>query len=81
MVKVYGMSICPHCVNAIEKLKEANIEHEFLDFCKDTKNLKEFLKIRDHLAIFDHARHNGNIGIPVFVTSTMITKDITKIIG
>lgn len=80
MIKVYGMSICPDCVDAINKLEEAKVEYEFLDFCKETKNLKEFLKFRDNLPIFDMPKQMGGIGIPCFVTDSTITFDIEKVL-
>lgn len=67
MLKIYGMMICPDCVECCAALDQAKIEYEFLDFSKETKNLKEFLKIRDHSNLFDKAREEGNIGIPCIV--------------
>lgn len=67
MLKIYGMMICPDCVECCEALDKAKAKYEFLDFSKETKNLKEFLKIRDHSPLFDKAREEGNIGIPCIV--------------
>ena len=67
MLKIYGMMICPDCVECCAELDKAQIEYEFLDFSKETKNLKEFLKIRDGSTLFDKAREEGNIGIPCIV--------------
>lgn len=67
MLKIYGMMICPDCVACCADLDQANVVYEFLDFSRETKNLKEFLKIRDNSDLFDKAREEGNIGIPCIV--------------
>lgn len=67
MLKIYGMMICPDCVECCEALDKAEVAYEFLDFSRETKNLKEFLKIRDGSPLFDKAREDGNIGIPCIV--------------
>ena len=67
MLKIYGMMICPDCVECCADLDHAKVEYEFLDFAKETKNLKEFLKIRDNSTLFDKVREEGNIGIPCIV--------------
>lgn len=67
MLKIYGMMICPDCVECCSDLDKAGVEYTFLDFSRETKNLKEFLKIRDGNSLFDKAREEGNIGIPCIV--------------
>ena len=67
MLKIYGMMICPDCVTCRNDLDRANVAYEFLDFSKETKNLKEFLKLRDSSSLFDNARNEGYIGIPCIV--------------
>ena len=67
MLKIYGMMICPDCVACCSDLEKANVEYEFLDFSKETQNLKEFLKLRDNSSLFDKARAEGSIGIPCIV--------------
>ena len=67
MLKIYGMMICPDCVECCADLDRAKVEYGFLDFSKETKNLKEFLKFRDGSPLFDNAREEGNIGIPCIV--------------
>lgn len=64
MLKVYGMRICPDCVACREAFDQAGIAYEFLDFAEATKNLKEFLKLRDASPLFREAKEAGNIGIP-----------------
>lgn len=79
MITIYGMKICPHCIEAMEKLDEKKIEYEFLDFSDKTENLKKFLKIRDTNEIFNEIRGEEKIGIPCFVLDDgMITLDFDK---
>ena len=68
MLKIYGTLRCPDCVECLEALDKAKIDYIFLDFDKDLKLLKEFLKIRDRSNLFDAAREAGNIGIPCVIT-------------
>lgn len=67
MLKVYGMMICPDCASCREEFDKAGIAYEFLDFAEATKNLKEFLKLRDASPLFQEAKEAGNIGIPCIV--------------
>ena len=67
MLKIYGMMLCPDCVECCKDLDEAGIEYTFLDFSESVANLKEFLKLRDNSSLFDGAREAGSIGIPCIV--------------
>ena len=67
MLKVYGSMLCPDCVNCCNKFKEANLEFEFLDFADSLLNLKEFMKLRYGICVFDEIRSAGKIGIPCVV--------------
>lgn len=67
MLKIYGTLRCPDCVECCADLDRAAVEYEFLDFDKDLKVLKEFLKIRDESSLFDAVREAGSIGIPCIV--------------
>lgn len=64
---IYGMRICPDCVEALKELDRRGIDYEYKDFSEATANLKEFLKYRDTNGIFDEAKADGGIGIPFFV--------------
>ena len=66
-MKVYGADICIDCRNykAIEKSR--GFEAEYIDITCDTKNLKEFLAIRDTDPLFEEVRAHHGIGIPLFV--------------
>lgn len=64
MLKVYGMMICPDCASCREEFDKAGIAYEFLDFAEATKNLKEFLKLRDAAPCFKRPRRPGISGFP-----------------
>ena len=61
-MKVYGTELCPDCREAFEKMKKENISYELVDIMAETKNLREFLKLRD-----SRVREMGGIGIPCFL--------------
>lgn len=44
-LKLYMSEKCPDCVDAIEILKNANIDYEEINITDSMKNLKEFLLI------------------------------------
>lgn len=67
MLKIYGTLLCPDCVRCKEDLAAAGVEFEYLDFGDSILNLKEFLKLRDTLPLFEDARREGWIGIPCIV--------------
>ena len=68
MLKIYGSMLRPDCVACREELDAAGVAYEYLDFADSLKNLKEFLKLRDELAVFAPVREGGKIGIPCIVT-------------
>lgn len=66
MIKIYVMDTCPDCTY-VEKQIEGNSQYEIVDIGKHVKNLKAFLKLRDHHDAFSNARRHGLVGIPCFV--------------
>ena len=66
-MRIYGTMQCPDCVACCKALDAAGIAYTFLEFSNDMKNLKEFLKFRDTLPIFDTVKREGKIGIPCIV--------------
>ena len=64
MLKIYGSTLCPDCVNCVRELKEANVGFEYCDFAENLSHLKEFLKLRDENSAFIEIRVAGKIGIP-----------------
>ena len=67
MLKIYGSMLCKDCVQCREDLDKAGVDYVFLEFNDELKNLKEFLSLRDSLAIFNVVKENGGIGIPCIV--------------
>lgn len=66
MIKIYGMETCPDCTYVEEQVK-GNDKYEVIDIGLHVKDLKAFLKLRDHNAVFDEAKKMGAAGIPCFV--------------
>ena len=67
MIKVYGAEICVDCRNFKAIQKNRGFEVEYIDMTENTKNMREFLTIRDNDPIFDEVKQRGGIGIPLFV--------------
>ncbi len=63
---IYGTQDCSNCISAKEELDSLGITYEFLDLAK-TKNLKEFLKLRDSMDIYNPVKERGAVGIPTFI--------------
>ena len=61
---IYGSMLCPDCVECCKDLDAAGCAYTFCDFSDDLRHLKEFLKLRDSLPIFDELKQQGKIGIP-----------------
>ena len=55
MLKIYGSDLCPDCLQCKRDLDASGVAYEYLDFAESLLNLKEFLKLRDSLSIFEEA--------------------------
>ena len=66
-MKVYGSEICVDCRNFKAIQNNRGFEVEYIDITENTKNMREFLAIRDNDPIFDEVKQRGGIGIPLFV--------------
>lgn len=66
MIKIYGVASCPDCTHVWEQV-QGDAHYEIIDFGLDVRELKAFLKLRDHLSLFDEAKKRGAVGIPCFV--------------
>ena len=64
---IYGSMLCPDCVECCKDLNAAGTCYTFCDFAVDLSYLKEFLKLRDSLPVFDECKREGKIGIPCVV--------------
>ena len=67
MMKVYGSRMCKDCVELKRNFDHYHIEYEFLDINENLKTLKEFLFLRDTLAVFDEVKREHDIGLPALV--------------
>ena len=82
MFKVYGTELCIDCRNYLAIQKNRGFEAEYINIVESTKNLKEFLEIRDSDPVFEKVRENHGIGIPLFVREDgMKTLDINEAFG
>lgn len=66
MTKVYVMESCPDCA-LVKQLYSENPDYELVDIGKQSRNLKDFLALRDNHPAFAKVRERGTIGIPCFV--------------
>jgi len=66
-MKVYGADICIDCRNFKAIQKNRGFEVEYIDITESTKNLREFLEMRDADHAFEPVKARHGIGIPLFV--------------
>lgn len=69
MLKIYGSDMCPDCLQCKQDLDASGVTYEYHDIAQSLLDLKEFLKLRDTLPLFDDARREGYIGIPCILSS------------
>ncbi|MBS6952886.1 MAG: glutaredoxin [Enterocloster asparagiformis] len=78
-MKFYGSHLCPDCEAAQAVLDEKKITYEYVDITGSMANLKEFLRLRDSLPLYQDARDEGFVGIPSFVKDDgSITRDVEE---
>ena len=63
---VYGSKQCPDTVACLAALHAAGTPYEFRNLA-ELSALKEFLKYRDTLSLFDPVKAKGGVGIPLLV--------------
>ena len=63
MIKIYGMETCPDCTYVEEQVK-GNNQYEVIDIGQHVRDLKAFLRLRDHHPAFNEAKSVGAVGIP-----------------
>ena len=81
-MKFYGSHLCPDCEAAQAVLDREKIPYEYVDITCSMANLKEFLKLRDRLPLYEDARAEGFVGIPSFVKDDgTITRDVEEAMG
>ena len=81
-MKFYGSHLGPDCEAAQAVLDREKIPYEYVDITGSMANLKEFLKLRDRLPLYEDARAEGFVGIPSFVKDDgTITRDVEEAMG
>lgn len=79
MIIIYGTNLCPDCEYLNSQIKD-NSNFKKIDIFENTKNLKEFLLLRDTNKAFDSVRGKGGIGIPAFLledgTVTIVPEEV-----
>lgn len=66
-ITLFGSQHCPDCPPVIDYLSKNYIVYDYIDITASMRNLKYFLKFRDSNLFFDHAKKNGNVGIPTLM--------------
>lgn len=67
MLKIYGSMLCGDCVECRKDLDGKGVSYTFCDFSEKLEYLKDFLKLREDLPIFEPLKQEGKIGIPCIV--------------
>ena len=67
MITFYGSPHCPHCRDCKAQFDANGIEYEYIDITGSMKTLKQFLKLRDNLPVFEEIKAEGRVGIPCLV--------------
>ncbi len=68
MLKVYGTKTCPDCRECKINFDRNGVAYEYVDLNASLANLKEFLRLRDRLPVFDGCKEGGSIGIPALLS-------------
>lgn len=66
-VTVIGSHLCEDTRDALETLKEKNVEVEFFNLSEDLSSLKKYLHYRETEGMYEEVRKNDGIGIPFIV--------------
>lgn len=67
MLKVYGTMQCPDCVRCKESFEKCGIEYEYIDVLSGLREIKSFLRLRDHYQEFEESKRYGMMGIPALL--------------
>lgn len=71
-LKLYMSEKCPDCVDAIEILKNANIDYEEINITDSMKNLKGFFTYRDNRKEFESIVKDNKVGVPMITDGEKI---------
>lgn len=75
---VYGSRQCPDTMACLSSLAEAGTPYTFRDIA-ELDALKEFLRYRDSVSLFDRVKADGGVGIPFLIRDDgQFTFDLTE---
>lgn len=84
-IVVIGSNFCPDTREALEVLRENNVEVDFYNISANLDALKEYLALRDNSELYTPVKQIGGIGIPCFIledgTKTMEIKDVVPVLS
>ena len=66
-MKVYGSKICIDCRNFKHICELRGLSVDSVDITENTKNLKEYMLLRDTDPFFDDIKKAKKLGIPLFM--------------
>ena len=76
MIKIYGMETCPDCTYVEEQVKDNN-QYEVIDIGQHVRDLKAFLRLRDHHPALNEAKSVGAVGISIPPALCSFSKIVT----
>ena len=68
MLTVYGIQSCGTCREMRAAFDKAGVPYVYKNFSENIQNLKDFLKLRDSLPLFDEVKARGGVGTPCLVS-------------
>jgi len=68
MLTVYGIQSCGTCREMRAAFDKAGVPYVYKNFSENIQNLKDFLKLRDSLPLFDEVKARGGVGPPCLVS-------------
>lgn len=81
-VKLYGSSLCPKTLHALEVLAQNDITPTFINVTGSINLLMDWMLIRDTNPLFEEFRGTRKIGFPTFeLDDGTMTRDIDKVIA
>lgn len=91
MLTILGSHLCPNTLYAIIKCKEAGIEFVFRDISASLSDLKYFLALHEHNAVYAEYQEcsgkedyltSGKIGLPCFIFENgEMTLALSQVLG
>lgn len=76
MITVYGTPLCKDCLAMKIIFEQLHVQYKYINITENTKNLKEYMNIREKEDVFKSLKEKGGVGIPYFVDGERKTFDI-----